>query len=313
MSEPSLFPDETQERLFQAARAAAADFIPLMISILTGLTTPTLTGLRRAVRRGLVPAEAIARRMIWVLAGQLASAAPPRAPHAPRPSPSAPTSSATRRTARKPRTFRALRLTEPQPRTGAATRLAPIRAAAPGPRPPADIAALVTKLRLRMNGLLRAIAEPEAEARRLLRLRARAAKATKSKTPPFAPGAPMVPDHPTVPRSFVLRLENAAVSAWRRLTPQHVLTSGSYLACREHLCPITLMHQGKGTYSCDIGNLVFWRWAPAWLRHAPRPPPSRLPRLPLIRARSSTCTCTLPRPTATARRPRLSVSASPSI
>ena len=70
-----------------------------------------------------------------------------------------------------------------------------------------------------MNGLLRAIAEPEAEARRLLRLRARAAKSQKPSAPPFEAGAPMVPDHPAVPRAFVLRLDAAAMAAWRSLTP----------------------------------------------------------------------------------------------
>ena len=219
MSEPSLFPDETEDRLFQAARAAAADFIPLMVSILIGLTTPSLTAIRRAVRRQLVPAEAIARRMIWMLAGELAKTPP--APKAPRPTTPARPSSAPRQSTRKPRTFRALRLTEPQPRERSAPpRRPPACTPAPAtPRPPADPAALVARLRLRMNGLLRAITEPEAEARRLLRLRARAAKSQKPGTPPFAPGAPMVPDHPTVPRAFVLRLDAAALAAWRSLTP----------------------------------------------------------------------------------------------
>ncbi len=49
MSGPRLFPDETEVRLLQTARAAAADFIPLMVSILIALTAPSFTAVRRAL------------------------------------------------------------------------------------------------------------------------------------------------------------------------------------------------------------------------------------------------------------------------
>ena len=49
MSGPRLFPDETEVRLLQTARAAAADFIPLMVSILIALTAPSFPAVRRAL------------------------------------------------------------------------------------------------------------------------------------------------------------------------------------------------------------------------------------------------------------------------
>lgn len=126
----------------------------------------------------LKPGEAIIRRWIWLIAARMVSSGAPLGPspqrRAPKQMPATP-SRPRKPAAPRPAPPR-FRLTEPMPRPAAQPRAAkPFRA---GPRATPDPARIERALTRRIEALEAALADPDAEARRLLSLAARGTRLT---------------------------------------------------------------------------------------------------------------------------------------
>lgn len=189
MSDNRLFPDDPRERLYREAMELAAALIAQLFMVLQMPEPPGGAALRSLMRGTLAHAEAIVRRIVWMLAAVLAArqpeAAPPRAA-ARRISPSARTDAAPAKSAPRRRAFR---LTEPcyagKPKASPSPQ--PGRAPAP-PRPAPDAARLLTEFADRLQTVIRILNNPETEALRLLRQRARLASPARPALAPAIPG-----------------------------------------------------------------------------------------------------------------------------
>lgn len=137
MSHKRLFPDDQRERLRREAMELASALIAQIVLVLQMPEPPGAAALRTMMRGALAHGEAIARRVVWMLAACLAARRPQVPVPAPRvanPRPAAPSIDAAPRPA-KPATTRehTFRLTEPYP--------APKAAAKPALRPTRALAA----------------------------------------------------------------------------------------------------------------------------------------------------------------------------
>lgn len=180
MNRPASPPDSTDrlDQLLGEARSLVLDLISLAAGVL--MLDVSLRGLRKAMGRYIVPAEAAMRRAIILIASTLtlpASKAAKRATPAKRAKP------ARRRVSlggadRDP----VFRLTEPSGPANTGAGAIPVPALAEtkarAPRRPADFAAFAARFARRLAALEAACADPAAEARRwLLKARKAAARA----------------------------------------------------------------------------------------------------------------------------------------
>ncbi len=174
---------------------------PLIASLITSLIASareTIAGFapgampadirKRFIRWMIEPAEGMLRRWIWMLAADLPAPAlpPPPTPSTARPAPApsqAPRKASTTRSARF-RLTEPVRRRRPQPPPGPK-----LQSKAPaGPRT-ADSQAAEQRLHRRLDALIRAHADPAAEARRLAILAARRARLTLNLEFSATPGA----------------------------------------------------------------------------------------------------------------------------
>lgn len=229
MSEPRLFPDEPRETLRREAMELAAALITQIVLVLQMPGPPRAAALKVLLRGALAHAEAIARRLVWMLAALLAARQPKHAA-AParkaRPSPAANLPAAKTGQSRSADRLGNFRLIEPcrqakailrplaPPAPASPTQAAPIHAAPARPRPAPDAARLLKDLTGRLQLLVSVLNDPEKQARRLLRQRARLASTGKGLIAPAIQGfAPRQPQ-------------------WQR-TLDHLCTEA--LAARQHL------------------------------------------------------------------------------
>lgn len=199
MSHKRLFPDDQRERLRREAMELASALIAQIVMVLQMPEPPGAAALRQMMRTALAHGEAVARRIIWMLAAHLAARRPLPPAAAPRPNGSRRAASPTQsvsRPARQAARQRAFRLTEPCRAPKAAAKAAPQPGHAPaGPRAAPDPARLRDELNARLETLIRVLNNPEPEALRLLARRARLAAPARAALTPAIPGfEPRVPE-----------------------------------------------------------------------------------------------------------------------
>ncbi|MFN7163189.1 MAG: hypothetical protein ACK4P2_00070 [Hyphomonas sp.] len=196
MSDNRLFPDDPRERLYREALELAAALIAQLFMVLQMPEPPGAAALKSLMRGTLAHAEAIVRRIVWMLAAVLAVRQPETAPLRPAARRAAPPARTGAASARGGPRRRAFRLTErchagkpqasPSPQLG--------RAPAP-PRPAPDAARLLTEFADRLQTVIRVLNDPEREAVRLLRQRARLASPARPALAPAIPGfEPRLPE-----------------------------------------------------------------------------------------------------------------------
>ncbi|MFN7057021.1 hypothetical protein [Hyphomonas sp.] len=191
--------------LIASARETLAEFAPGAMPVAMR---------KRFVRWMIEPAEAMLRRWIWMLAADLPAPALAPAP-APSAARSAPSGRPTTRKAATARPAR-FRLMEPVPQRRPQTPPShQPKAKSAAPRA-SDPHAAEQRLHRRLDALIRAHADPAAEARRLAALAARRAKLTLNLDFAAVPGAksPVMAGHV---REEIKALNAAAGSAYARL------------------------------------------------------------------------------------------------
>lgn len=93
MSEKRLFPDDPRETLYREAMDLAAALIAQLVMVLQTPEPPGAAALRAMMRGTLAHAEAVARRIVWMLAAVLAARPPQTAAPRPALAPAIPASS----------------------------------------------------------------------------------------------------------------------------------------------------------------------------------------------------------------------------
>ena len=171
------------EDILDNAGKAVREFLVSVMLMITGIPGEVLDPdrFRKALRRFVIPAEMVLRRMIWALAARMTpEPAGPAAPRRVRPDGPTPAGHPSPR-----RRVPLFRLTEPAPRLAAPppTRMPETGHSALAVPDPEKTHAL---LNARIAALNAALADPEAAARRLLRKRAaKPLSPLRMKAPPF--------------------------------------------------------------------------------------------------------------------------------